>query len=282
MVCFVILWFGIYNGFSGQPLFLEWAFQLYNLLFSALPILIYAIFDRDVDTPILEGNPRIYGLSNKAGFFRPWIFWQWMMHGLLQSVVLFFLPLSIWGVSSSNGNTGRQDGFIPMGIVVYTCVVIVVNLKIAFHMQSWTWLHHFSLWISIGVYFACMIVFSLTSVFSLNGIDYYWLLFEVLKTPKFYLTVIVTCVAALWWDYMVMATRELKYNKEIEEALPEGAYRHVVERVEEPELKDGAPLLTRQDTRHTGFDFSYTHIDAGTLLPSQKLGKGPKSVIQIT
>ena len=39
------LFFGFYNGYSGLLIYDEWIFQFYNLFFTAMPIIIYAIFD---------------------------------------------------------------------------------------------------------------------------------------------------------------------------------------------------------------------------------------------
>lgn len=46
-VLYVIVqfYFGFYNVFSGQTFYEPWIYQLYNISFTALPIMWYAIFD---------------------------------------------------------------------------------------------------------------------------------------------------------------------------------------------------------------------------------------------
>ncbi len=39
---------------------------------------------------------------------------------------------------------------------------------------------------------------------------------------------IVTCVAAIWFDYFCQVLIDLRYNAVVETALPEGAYKHVL------------------------------------------------------
>ncbi len=191
------------------------------------------MFDRDIEPAILEGNPKIYSMTYKgfvlllpfhlslcllslcadalivvavlsicvvslhSGFFNARIFSLWLFYGLVQSVILFFIPISIWGTGEvvSNDSTGRNDGFLPLGIVVYTATVITVNLKIALLMTSWTWINHFALYISVILYFGFMVLFSLSSLFSLNGLDYYWLMFQCFKQPKYVLRCAVLCSA---------------------------------------------------------------------------------------
>ena len=41
------LWFGFFNGMSGQILYDAWIFQLYNLSYTSLPIIAYALMDED-------------------------------------------------------------------------------------------------------------------------------------------------------------------------------------------------------------------------------------------
>lgn len=46
-VC-VSVWCCCSNAFSGQKLFTEGSIQLYNVLFTTAPLLLYGMWDRDV------------------------------------------------------------------------------------------------------------------------------------------------------------------------------------------------------------------------------------------
>lgn len=39
-------WFGFVNGFSSANIYDPWVYQLYNVIFTSFPIIIYAIFDQ--------------------------------------------------------------------------------------------------------------------------------------------------------------------------------------------------------------------------------------------
>jgi hypothetical protein len=41
---------------------------------------------------------------------------------------------------------GVTIGMSEFGTAVFTCVVAIVNVKIAFMCHRWTWLHHVSIW----------------------------------------------------------------------------------------------------------------------------------------
>jgi len=76
-------------------------------------------------------------------------------------------------------------------------------------MRSWSWLHHLSLWGSILAYFIVMCVLNADSVFGGSGADYYYLVFRVMGTPKFWLVVLCTTVAASGLDFGFNAYNQL-------------------------------------------------------------------------
>ena len=39
------LWFGYYSGWSGQVFYEKWMYQIFNIIFTALPIMAYALID---------------------------------------------------------------------------------------------------------------------------------------------------------------------------------------------------------------------------------------------
>ncbi len=52
-------WFTLYTGFSGQRFYDDWFQSLYNVLFTALPVIVVGIFDKVCDANTLHLNLRI-------------------------------------------------------------------------------------------------------------------------------------------------------------------------------------------------------------------------------
>ena len=52
-----------FSAFSGQFILLDWAFQLHNVAYTAFPILVYAVVDRDIEPSTLHEFPQIYTLT---------------------------------------------------------------------------------------------------------------------------------------------------------------------------------------------------------------------------
>lgn len=43
------LYFAFFSGYSGQTVFDDWYVTLYNLIFTAMPLIMRAVFDQDVN-----------------------------------------------------------------------------------------------------------------------------------------------------------------------------------------------------------------------------------------
>ncbi|XP_075212548.1 ATPase phospholipid transporting 8A1 isoform X3 [Lycorma delicatula] len=151
------LWFAIYSGWSGQILFERWTIGLYNVIFTAAPPLAIGLFDKVCSAETMLRHPKLY--SQGANNFRVQVFWIWIINALYHSVLLFWLPLFIveHDVVWSNA---REGGYLLMGNMVYTYVVVTVCVKAGLHLNFWTWITHLAIWGSIGAWFGVICLYS--------------------------------------------------------------------------------------------------------------------------
>lgn len=102
VLCLPFVWFGVFNGFSGQLLYDPWIFQFFNLFYASLPIIIYALFDEEYPNTnyldvtksppnVLEISPISYQIGFKSELFNARIFWSWIWEGVWQSVVITYI-----------------------------------------------------------------------------------------------------------------------------------------------------------------------------------------------
>ncbi|XP_014280434.1 probable phospholipid-transporting ATPase IA isoform X2 [Halyomorpha halys] len=151
------LWFAIYSGWSGQILFERWTIGLYNVLFTAAPPLAIGLFDKVCSSDTMLRYPKLYGHRDDS--FGVNIFWLWIGNALVHSILLFWLPMlsvnhdSIWP-------SGKDGGYLVLGNIVYTYVVVTVCLKAGLHMNFWTVITHLAIWGSILAWFVLIIVYS--------------------------------------------------------------------------------------------------------------------------
>jgi hypothetical protein len=58
--------YGFQSGFGGQPLYEQWLYQLYNVLFTAFPIMWFAIFDQEKSRDEFLEDPKLYKIGLKS------------------------------------------------------------------------------------------------------------------------------------------------------------------------------------------------------------------------
>ena len=67
----------LYNNFSGVTLYESYLYQLVNVVYTSLPIVIYAIYDFEMDDEVLMKDPQHYMIGLRRIFFNQHIFIVW-------------------------------------------------------------------------------------------------------------------------------------------------------------------------------------------------------------
>merc|ERR1712228_428133 len=111
-----------------------------------------------------------------------------------------------------------SSGIWTVGVVTLTSIVFTANIRLTFITNSWIWVTHFFFWGSVAAYFLSMIVLNLSSVFSRAGSDYYWILFRVMGTGRFWLTVLLTVIIALFAPFTYVSFTTLRTNAKLIES----------------------------------------------------------------
>ena len=85
-------WYAIiFVNLSGVTLYDSFLYQLINVVYTSLPIMMYAIFDRDATDDELENNPQFYYPGIKKLYFNSLVFWQWFTFACFQSIIIVML-----------------------------------------------------------------------------------------------------------------------------------------------------------------------------------------------
>ncbi|XP_077289353.1 ATPase phospholipid transporting 8A1 isoform X2 [Arctopsyche grandis] len=153
------LWFAIYSGWSGQILFERWTIGLYNVAFTAMPPFAIGIFDKVCTAETMLKHPELYASSQNGTLFNVKVFWIWMFNALIHSVFLFWLPMYsaqhdvVW-------NNGRDGGYLMLGNIVYTYVIVTVCFKAGLVTSSWTWVTYVAITGSLVMWFIFVAVYS--------------------------------------------------------------------------------------------------------------------------
>ncbi|CAI5505615.1 unnamed protein product [Closterium sp. Naga37s-1] len=199
---FTIFFYNAFTLFSGTPVYYDWLLVLYPLVFSSLPVAVLGAFDQDVKDTYRLRYPQLYTLGQRNSNFTWRSLLLWMLKGDLQAltlVLLCFLPFLL----SASGADGRSMDLSAQGTLLFTALVVTVNLEMASTLQYWTIIHHVAIWGSIALWFLFLwLVSRLPPAWSDS---FHGVADELLLRPSFYLTVLLATVFALLPSFVVRA-----------------------------------------------------------------------------
>lgn len=175
-------WFGVYSGWSGQPYFDPWAGSCFNAIFTAIPILIASILNKDYSYDTAMEYSFLYKDGQDGHSFNIPLFLGYFFEGLLHSLVLFFI--CTFGMPDVASKDGGPTDLWMVSSTMYTACVLVVSAKVALLTTTWNRLAKIFLFGSILSWFLfiyiCSVTWNITpNIFGvaqqLFGSSTYWL-----------------------------------------------------------------------------------------------------------
>eukprot|EP00761_Pharyngomonas_kirbyi_P011814 gb/GECH01011840.1/.p1 GENE.gb/GECH01011840.1/~~gb/GECH01011840.1/.p1 ORF type:complete len:1231 (+),score=299.55 gb/GECH01011840.1/:1-3693(+) len=210
-------WFVFFNGFSGTSIYDKWAIAMFNVIFTSLPILGLAIFDRDLSAERAMDFPELYVQGQKNRFFNTKVFWSYILNAIWHSMVCFFVPFIALNNVLSPLEGGHTLDMIDIGIAMYTAVVIVVNLKVAIETSTFNWVTVVLIGGSILSWFVFVIIYgSLFAILKFGDFAPMFFEYRNFGSILFWLVVLLTVTLALsrdlgWKFYLRSSSRQLYY-----------------------------------------------------------------------
>uniref|UniRef100_A0A8C4L2D6 Phospholipid-transporting ATPase n=1 Tax=Equus asinus asinus TaxID=83772 RepID=A0A8C4L2D6_EQUAS len=169
----------------------RWSYIRMFLVFSLLIV-------EDVSDKLSLRFPALYVVGQRDLLFNYKRFFISLLHGILTSMVLFFIPFGAYL------QTVGQDGEAPsdyqsFAVTIASALIITVNFQIGLDTSYWTFVNAFSIFGSIALYFGIMFDFHsagihvlLPSAFTFTGTAS-----NALRQPYIWLTIILTAAVCL-------------------------------------------------------------------------------------
>ncbi|KAI1299680.1 hypothetical protein EDD11_006442 [Mortierella claussenii] len=203
-----IFWFQFFSGFTALLLFDYTFVVLYNLLFTSLPIMFMGAFDQDVDAKTSMQFPALYLRGIKQKHFTRSKFWLYVLDGLYQSIICFFVP---WYLSNDLYASGHStNDLVSLGTLISACSVVVVNLYVGLNMFHWTKMIFTVIFGSIIVFFVYCWVYA--NFFTVEN-TFYGMDHIILKSPTFWFAIVLSLVLTMMPHYVYKFARQyLKPN----------------------------------------------------------------------
>jgi len=173
---------------------------LFNVLFASLPILGLGIWEQDLPEKLVLQYPAVYR-SGQAGQSFNYLRFFWSMVSAVVQGIFIFVACVVLFRHDMVGPSGYLSGFVSVGLLAYTVVIVVVTLKVAIMLHSWTWFNVFFNVISIIFWFVIAIVAPRVAVGTFFDIEYaldFWLTEEAANFWFFVFSVTFLCLVLDW------------------------------------------------------------------------------------
>ncbi|DBA05055.1 TPA: hypothetical protein N0F65_000743 [Lagenidium giganteum] len=134
--CLSMFWYCMgLSAYSGSMLYSAFIQQGYNLFFTALPIMVYAVFDRDVPKQVAVDFPVLYHAETRSRtMFTYQMFWKWIFLGVLDSIgVILVVLAAAWSINPH----GETVSFTVLGSIGWTVLCMLVNARFCLMVNSW-------------------------------------------------------------------------------------------------------------------------------------------------
>uniref|UniRef100_A0AAQ6IG31 Phospholipid-transporting ATPase n=1 Tax=Anabas testudineus TaxID=64144 RepID=A0AAQ6IG31_ANATE len=257
---FVHFWYAFFCGFSAQTVYDEWYITLYNLIYTALPVLGMSLFDQDVNDRWSFQYPQLYSPGQLNQYFNKKAFVRCMIHSCYSSLVLLFIP---WAAMH---DTVRDDG---KDIADYQSFALLAQTSshaiLCLDTHYWTAVNQFFVWGSLAAYFAITFTMYSNGMFLIftSSFPFIGTARNSLNQPNVWLTILLT---SLLCTLPVVAFRFIltQLRPTINDKVRNKVQKEVV-----PTPAPRRPPARRISTRRSGYAFSHSQ-GYGDLVTSRR------------
>lgn len=194
-----VFYFAFLSLFSGQKIYFEYLYQLYNVIYTLLPIVVFGVLEQDVGKKTSLKYPALYRLGHIDYYFNNIEFAKWIFNGLWHAVVLFSVPLYTLSYLTVPTLDGKPLDKWMVGTVIFLLITIVVNLKVVLETSYMTWLTWLAVLFSVLGFLLFAWLFSHLPPLAgaLLGSTTY-----IFSSPAFWICIVLTVVLTLLRDYV--------------------------------------------------------------------------------
>ncbi|XP_062200436.1 phospholipid-transporting ATPase 3-like isoform X2 [Phragmites australis] len=256
-------WFTFQTGFSGQRFYDDWFQSLYNVIFTALPVIIVGLFDKDVSASLSKRYPQLYKEGIRNSFFKWRVIAVWGFFAFYQSIVFYYFTAA--ASRHGHGSSGKILGLWDVSTMAFSCVVVTVNLRLLMACNSITRWHYLSVAGSIVAWFLFIFIYSAIMTSFDRQENVYFVIYVLMSTFFFYLTLLLVPIIALSGDFLYLSIQRwlFPYDHQVIQEMHKDDPQEY-SRVQLPETSHLSPeearsyaisMLPRENSKHTGFAF---------------------------
>uniref|UniRef100_A0A671SAP0 Phospholipid-transporting ATPase n=1 Tax=Sinocyclocheilus anshuiensis TaxID=1608454 RepID=A0A671SAP0_9TELE len=250
---FVHFWYAFFCGFSAQTVYDEGFITLYNLVYTALPVLGMSLFDQDVNAGWSLEYPQLYVPGQLSQYFSKRAFMMCALHSWYSSLVLFFVP---YAATYDTARDDGKDGADYQSFMFYFSLISTLySPQLGLDLSYWTVVNNLFVWGSLGMFFILTFTMYTDGLFRLRPSSFAFIgtARNCLNQPNVWLTVALTAILCV---LPVVAYRF--FYSQISPTINDKV-RYKVCQMKEPAPRPRRTKLTRRSTRRSGYAFSHAH-----------------------
>lgn len=185
--------YGGYCLFSGQSTYYDSLLQLFNVCFTALPIMYYAVFDQDVSSQMALAYPKLYQDGYLHSFLNIKVFLYWMFEAIVSSILITVIPAQLLPLASWSGQ-GKDNDLWAIGLAQNFIVVFLANIRLVLEISN----DHSRMLLLILASLLCWwaVVYVLGSYFMYHR-EFYGILYVGELTNMFFCCLLCTTIGLL-------------------------------------------------------------------------------------
>ncbi|GAA6064566.1 hypothetical protein JCM10212_005628 [Sporobolomyces blumeae] len=171
--------------------------MLFNLVFTSLPVAALGILDQDINAKFSMAYPQLYRRGILGLEWTRTKFFGFMLDGLYQSFIAFFVPYLVFVWSPTHSVDGHDFSVWEFGTTVAACSVTAANLFVGLHIRYWSWIVFVVIIGSILSFHVWIAIYSqFQTYFYTNELTYLY------GTLNFWLSILIVQIVAIGPKYL--------------------------------------------------------------------------------
>ncbi|KAI7869563.1 hypothetical protein BDF14DRAFT_1782731 [Spinellus fusiger] len=208
------LWYQIYSQFSGN-IFYDYSFlQLYNMIFTLIPVIVLGATDQDLSREDLGEYPEAYEVGIHQRLYTKTRFWLYFLDCLWQSLAVFYSFYFFYEPLPSAMGSGSM---LEFSTSVAITIITLANLVPGFNTYYWTWIMFLAIAIELLIVMLWVVLYGSSSNTDIHGMasvlysqGSFWLTFLLSFVLAFLPRFSLTFVRQWWFPNVIAAIRQKK------------------------------------------------------------------------
>ncbi|GKT92558.1 LOW QUALITY PROTEIN: phospholipid-translocating P-type ATPase domain-containing protein [Colletotrichum tofieldiae] len=210
---FGIFWYQIYCDFDITYIYEYTYILLFNVLFTSVPVAVMGVLDQDVSDKVSLAVPQLYRRGIERAEWTQTKFWLYMLDGVYQSVMVFYIPyLTVVGTSFVTKNGLNVEDRTRLGAYIAHPAVFVINAYILINTYRWDWI------MILIVVLSDLMIFIVTGIYTATegSMFFYKAAPQVYAQASFWAVFFIVPVISLFPRFAIKAIQKVYFPYDVD------------------------------------------------------------------